>query len=109
MGLGGLPHQLRGFLGSFEVVRVEGRAFDRCTGCGEKVVEGYVKGGVEWVMRALRGGGEWLEEQSGLKEMKAEMEKKMQEGDWTADGDEEDEGALLDNGDEDIEEITPED
>ena len=78
-----VPHQLRGFLGSFEVVRVEGRAFDRCTACGQRVVEGYVKGGEEWVMSALRGGGDWLEEASGLKEMKMELEKKMQDSDWT--------------------------
>ena len=92
VGLEGVPHQLRGFLGSFEVVRVEGRAFDRCTGCGERMVEGYVKGGEEWVMAALRGGAEWLEEQSGLKEMKVEMEKKMQDTDWVVEEDDEEDG-----------------
>ena len=64
---------------------MEGQAFDRCTGCGERVVGGYVKGGEEWLMAALKGGGDWLEEVSGLKEMKAEMERKMEETDWTVD------------------------
>ena len=100
-GLACLPHQLRGFLSSFDAVKVEGARFVYCSACSQAVVDGYVKGGVEWVMQALRGGAEWLEEQSGLSGMKREMEQRMQQIDWAVDeADEEDE--LLEQVDDDI-------
>ena len=35
--LGLVPHQLRGFLANFRNMGITGEAFDRCTGCSEKV------------------------------------------------------------------------
>jgi ubiquitin-like modifier-activating enzyme ATG7 len=35
--LGLVPHQLRGFLGQFKTMLIEGAAYDRCTGCSRKV------------------------------------------------------------------------
>ena len=35
--LGLVPHQLRGFLGQFRTMLIEGAAYDRCTGCSTKV------------------------------------------------------------------------
>ena len=66
------------------------------------VVGGYVGGGgEEWVMRALRGGAEWLEDVSGLSAMKREMEQRMQQTDWAVDeADEDDE--LLEEIDDDL-------
>ena len=101
LGLACVPHQLRGFLSSFEAVKVEGARFVHCSACSEAVVDGYVKGGVEWVMQALRGGAEWLEELSGLSAMKRDMEQRMQQTDWAVDeADEDDE--LLDDVDDDM-------
>ena len=98
-GLACLPHQLRGFLSSFEAVKVEGARFAYCSACSEAVVDGYVKGGVEWVMMAMRGGAEWLEEVSGLSGMKRDLEQRMQQTDWAVDeADEDDE--LLDDVDD---------
>lgn len=35
--LGIVPHQIRGFLGNFDALKITGQAYDRCTGCSEAV------------------------------------------------------------------------
>lgn len=37
--LGIVPHQIRGFLGNFDALKITGQAYDRCTGCSEAVRE----------------------------------------------------------------------
>ena len=99
-GLACVPHQLRGFLSSFEALKVEGARFAHCSACSDAVVGAYAQGGVEWVMQALRGGAEWLEELSGLSAMKREMEQRMEQSDWNVD--EADEDELLEEIDDDM-------
>jgi ubiquitin-like modifier-activating enzyme ATG7 len=35
--LGAVPHQLRGQLARFETLKIVGQAYDKCTGCSDRV------------------------------------------------------------------------
>ncbi|OHS96604.1 ThiF family protein [Tritrichomonas foetus] len=70
--LGGVPHQIRGFLHSWQVLPMTGDSFKCCVGCSEKVVNGYLEQGAEFVMRAVNEPN-FLEDVSGITEMKATM------------------------------------
>lgn len=66
--LGVVPHQIRGFLSTFENLSVTGQSYQSCSACSEKVVGAYREGGWEFVRRALNEKG-YVEELSGLKEV----------------------------------------
>jgi ubiquitin-like modifier-activating enzyme ATG7 len=38
-GMGWLPHQLRGFLESFDTKVITAHAFDRCTACSPRIIQ----------------------------------------------------------------------
>lgn len=40
--LGLIPHQLRGMLGQWKTMLVEGEAYDKCTGCSGLVSPGHI-------------------------------------------------------------------
>ena len=63
-----VPHQLRGFLAQFRNVPIVGAAYDRCTGCSERVVEAYEKEGFGMLLKAFND-TEFLPELTGLKAM----------------------------------------
>ncbi|KNC81846.1 hypothetical protein SARC_05851 [Sphaeroforma arctica JP610] len=50
-----------------------GRAYDRCTGCSRKVVEMYKERGFQFLLDAFNS-PTYLEDVTGLTEMKAQME-----------------------------------
>ncbi|EAL87716.1 putative autophagy ubiquitin-activating enzyme ApgG [Aspergillus fumigatus Af293] len=66
--LGLVPHQIRGFLSSFENISVIGRSYDCCSACSINVVNAYNEQGWEFVMKALNEPG-YVEELSGLREV----------------------------------------
>ena len=63
--LGIVPHQIRGFLSTFQNMVISGRSYDCCSACCDKVIERYMSEGWEFVKRALNEKG-YVEEVSGL-------------------------------------------
>ncbi|KAL7267373.1 Autophagy protein 7 [Rhizina undulata] len=72
--LGLIPHQMRGFLASFQNMIVKGQAYNCCSACSKPIVDGYKEGGWEFVKRALCEKG-FVEEVSGLAEVQRLAEK----------------------------------
>ena len=70
--LGAIPHQIRGFVNNWSFIPIVGERFKSCVGCSEKIVEAYLKDGAKFVMRAMNESN-YLEDLSGITEMKAEM------------------------------------
>ena len=66
--LGLVPHQIRGFLSTFENVRIVGRSYDCCSACSSRIVNEYKEKSWDFVQRALNEAG-YVEELSGLKEV----------------------------------------
>jgi len=63
--LGGLPHQVRGFLARFAQIAVRAPAFDRCTACSPAAVGQLRDLGFAFVLQACNGPG-YLEQLTGL-------------------------------------------
>lgn len=86
--LGKLPHQLRGFLGNFDTMKLETPAYEYCSACSKPIQEGYEEGGWEFVARALNE-PQYLENVSGLSEVQrkaeeavANLEEDFSDDDW---------------------------
>lgn len=92
--LGTVPHQLRGYLSTWQTIQVKGKSYDCCAGCSPKILEAYEKDGWEFVKKAINERG-YVEEVSGLAEVQRlaeEAEKGIEEWD---EEDEEGEGELV--------------
>ena len=63
--LGLVPHQIRGFLSSFQNIIIKGMSYNCCSACSENVINEYKIGGWLFVKRALNEQG-FVEELSGL-------------------------------------------
>jgi ubiquitin-like modifier-activating enzyme ATG7 len=85
--LGGVPHQIRGFLGTWNNLSIEGRPYEHCSACSDRIVDRYKSEGWGFVRRAIDEKG-WVEEISGL----AEVQRLAEEADKDIDWSEEDEG-----------------
>lgn len=72
--LGSLPHQLRGFLHNFELMKLSSNNFKHCTACSNIVVETFKNEGWEFVKNALNN-ATYLENLTGLKEFQEQAEK----------------------------------
>lgn len=66
--LGLVPHQIRGFLSTFENMSVVGRSYRHCSACSDNVVDVYRRDDWAFVQKALNE-KEYIEELSGLKEV----------------------------------------
>ena len=66
--LGIVPHQIRGFLSTFENMSIAGKSYKCCSACSDKIVDAYKAEGWEFVQRALNEKG-YVEKVSGLKEV----------------------------------------
>jgi ubiquitin-like modifier-activating enzyme ATG7 len=66
--LGIVPHQIRGFLSTFENLSVTGQSYQSCSACSERVISAYREHGWDFVRKALNEPG-YVEELSGLKEV----------------------------------------
>ncbi|KAJ5782195.1 Molybdenum cofactor biosynthesis MoeB [Penicillium paradoxum] len=73
--LGVVPHQIRGFLSTFENLSVTGKSYPSCSACSEKVVSAYREQGWDFVRKALNERG-YVEELSGLREVSTMSTKK---------------------------------
>lgn len=66
--LGLVPHQIRGFLASFQQILPAGQAFDKCTACSRIVLERYRQEGFQFLLKAFNE-PLYLEDLTGLKQM----------------------------------------
>ncbi|ETN39499.1 E1-like protein-activating enzyme Gsa7p/Apg7p [Cyphellophora europaea CBS 101466] len=71
--LGIVPHQIRGFLSSFNNLNIVGQSYDCCSACSEKVLSAYETDGWSFVEKALND-KDYVEELSGLKEVQRAAE-----------------------------------
>ncbi|KAI9219558.1 hypothetical protein BC828DRAFT_406593 [Blastocladiella britannica] len=74
--LGIVPHQVRGFLHNLESMKIAGQAYDRCTGCSEKILDAWKTRGADFV-REVCNDPATLERITGLDTMKQEAEEGM--------------------------------
>ncbi|KAI8143271.1 hypothetical protein BJV82DRAFT_106967 [Fennellomyces sp. T-0311] len=81
--LGRIPHQIRGFLGQFHNMLIVGQSYANCTACSEKVIQAYQEDPFQFTKKILRD-PEYLEEVSGIAQMKAESEALL-DNDWEED------------------------
>lgn len=86
--LGLVPHQIRGYVSTFQNLVIRGQSYDSCSACSPKVVGAYRADGWGFLRRALQE-KDYVAELSGLAEVQRRAEE-MMEGDL--DWDEEDEG-----------------
>ncbi|KAF3985359.1 hypothetical protein FT663_04284 [Candidozyma haemuli var. vulneris] len=86
---GQVPHQIRGYLNTFQQNKLWAPAYSCCSACSPAVVEGYKKEKWQFVKRCLNNKG-YLEEVSGLAQVQAEAEKALEDLDLDADFDDDD-------------------
>ena len=94
--LGTVPHQLRGFMSTWQTVQIRGRSYDCCAACSPTIVAAYERDGWAFVRRAVNEKG-YVEEISGLAEVQRraeEAEREMEMEEWDEEG-EEGEGEML--------------
>lgn len=72
--LGSLPHQLRGFLHNFELLKASSNNFKCCTACSIPVIQAFNDEGWEFVKRSLNE-STYLEDLTGLKKFHEEAER----------------------------------
>ncbi|MCJ1249234.1 Autophagy protein 7 [Trapelia coarctata] len=87
--LGIVPHQIRGFLSTFQNMVINGRSYDCCSACSDKITGRYLKDGWGFVKKALNEKG-FVEEVSGLAEVQRAAERATADVDW----DDDDQGGL---------------
>ena len=66
--LGIVPHQVRGYLATFENKVIQGKSYDCCSACSNKIIDAYKDGRWAFVRRAINEKG-YVEELSGLEEV----------------------------------------
>ncbi|KAH3669391.1 hypothetical protein OGAPHI_001512 [Ogataea philodendri] len=71
--LGSLPHQLRGFLHNFEMLKLHAKNFKYCSACSIAVVEEFKKNNWEFVKQALQD-SKYLEKLTGLSDVHEQAE-----------------------------------
>jgi ubiquitin-like modifier-activating enzyme ATG7 len=91
--LGIVPHQIRGFLSTFQNKIISGKSYDCCSACSAKVVDEYREHGWDFVKKALTEKN-YVTELSGLAEVQRRAEAADAELEWDSneDGELDDEG-----------------
>ncbi|KAK4574230.1 Autophagy protein 7 [Recurvomyces mirabilis] len=98
--LGTVPHQLRGYMSTWQTIQVKGKAYDCCAACSPSILEAYERDGWDFVRRAVGEKG-FVEEVSGLAEVQRKAEEaERQMGEWSEEdedglGEEEGDGELV--------------
>ncbi|CAO1597358.1 Autophagy protein 7 [Xanthoria calcicola] len=89
--LGVVPHQIRGFLSTFQNLVIKGNSYDCCSACSSRIVEAYNADGWHFVKRALNEKG-YVEELSGLAEVQRSAEQALADMQLSDDSDVMDDG-----------------
>ncbi|CAN6609366.1 ubiquitin-like modifier-activating enzyme Atg7p [Trichomonascus vanleenenianus] len=71
--LGKTPHQIRGFLRGFDVMKIWGPSYNACSACSPAITQAWIDGGWQFVKRALNEPG-YVEEVSGLKQIQQDVD-----------------------------------
>jgi ubiquitin-like modifier-activating enzyme ATG7 len=71
--LGLVPHQIRGYLGTFQQLVIRGEAYPCCSACSAPVLDAYRKDGWDFVKKALME-KDYVAELSGLAEVQRKAE-----------------------------------
>ncbi|WBW72605.1 E1 Atg8 and Atg12 E1 activating enzyme Atg7 [Schizosaccharomyces osmophilus] len=64
--LGELPHQIRGFLHDFSLLKISGKAYQQCSACSEYVISEWEKRKWDFVLQAIND-CDYIEELCGLR------------------------------------------
>jgi len=89
--LGIVPHQIRGFLSTFQNMVISGKSYDCCSACSDKIIKQYNRDEWDFVKRALNEKG-YVEEVSGLAEVQRAAEMAAAEVEWDDEEEAEEEG-----------------
>lgn len=96
--LGLVPHQIRGYLSTFDNMLIHGPSYDCCSACSPKIVQAYDTEGWDFVQKALNEPG-YVEDLSGLAEVQRRAEEASNDVDWDDEDDQipdvEEEGEML--------------
>jgi ubiquitin-like modifier-activating enzyme ATG7 len=79
--LGLVPHQIRGFLSTFQNMSIAGRSYNSCSACSDKIITAYKADGWDFVQKALNEKG-FVEELSGLAEVQRAAEAAAADMEW---------------------------
>lgn len=91
--LGLVPHQIRGFLSTFQNMSIAGKSYNCCSACSDTIVNAYMAGGWDFVQKSLNNKG-FVEELSGLAEVQRAAEAAAHDVEWEDEGDIEEEGEV---------------
>lgn len=80
--LGLVPHQIRGFLSTFQNMMIRGESYPCCSACSKPVLEAYQKDGWGFVKKALEE-KDYVAELSGLAEVQRRAEAMAAEVDFS--------------------------
>lgn len=94
--LGLVPHQIRGYLASWNNMLISGKSYDCCSACSPVIVDTFKKDGWAFIKNALTE-RDYITELSGLAEVQRKAEEASKDIDWSSEDDvrEEGEGELL--------------
>ncbi|KAH8893135.1 ubiquitin-like modifier-activating enzyme atg-7 [Thozetella sp. PMI_491] len=82
--LGIVPHQIRGFLHTFQNMVIRGQSYPQCSACSKQIVAAYQVGGWAFVKKALQDRN-FVAELSGLAEVQRKAEAAAADVDWSED------------------------
>ncbi|KKA28718.1 hypothetical protein TD95_004910 [Thielaviopsis punctulata] len=83
--LGTVPHQVRGFVSSFQNVVLRGEAYPNCSACSPVILKAFREAGWGFVERALRE-KDYVAELSGLAELQRRAEQMAADVEWDSEG-----------------------
>ena len=70
---GTVPHQIRGQLGTFSTLLLNGSRYDQCTACSPVIAKHYREQGIPFIIKGMQS-PEYIEEVTGLTKLKQESE-----------------------------------
>lgn len=92
--LGLVPHQIRGFLSTFQNMMIRGESYPNCSACSKPILEAYRKDGYAFIKKALDE-KDYVAELSGLAEVQRLAEKAAADLELSDDEDDDDDGEAV--------------
>ncbi|PHH81557.1 hypothetical protein CDD82_486 [Ophiocordyceps australis] len=92
--LGLVPHQIRGYVSTFQNMVIRGHSYDNCSACSPRIIDAYRQGGWEFLKRALQE-KDYVSELSGLAEVQRRADEMAAQMGWSEE-EEEDENVIVD-------------
>ncbi|KAF3762942.1 hypothetical protein M406DRAFT_108084 [Cryphonectria parasitica EP155] len=92
--LGLVPHQIRGFLSTFQNMIIRGESYPNCSACSKTIVDAYKKDGYAFLRKALED-KDYVAELSGLAEVQRRAEAMAADVELSDEEDVEDDGEAV--------------